>query len=108
MVQGNRDVRQDVNDILATREELTEKVELLHGRIRGALWQTKHEIGRSMDEMKQTVAAKDAELRQKQREIDHLYGKLAASSPLTDEELRHQLQDALARVASEKISDQGE
>jgi hypothetical protein len=55
MVQGNRDVRQDVNDILATREELTEKVELLHGRIRGALWQTKHEIGRSMDEMKQTV-----------------------------------------------------
>jgi predicted PurR-regulated permease PerM len=55
MVQGNRDVRQDVNDILATREELTEKIELLRGRIRSALWQTKHEIGRSMDEAKQTV-----------------------------------------------------
>jgi hypothetical protein len=32
-------------------------------------------------------AAKDAELRQKQREIDRLYGKLAATSPLTEEDL---------------------
>jgi hypothetical protein len=55
MVQGNRDIRQDVNDILATREELTEKVELLRGRIRGALWQTRHEIGCSIDEVKETV-----------------------------------------------------
>jgi len=55
MVQGNRDVRQDVNDILATREELTAKVELLRSRIRGGLWQTRHEIGRSIDEVKETV-----------------------------------------------------
>ena len=55
MVQGNRDIEQDVNDILATRDELTEKVELLRGRIRGALWQTKHEIGRSIDGVKETV-----------------------------------------------------
>ena len=55
MVQGNRDIEQDVNDVLATRDELTEKVELLRGRIREALWQTKHEIGRSIDEVKETV-----------------------------------------------------
>ena len=55
MVQGNRDLEQDVNDVLATRDELTEKVELLRGRIRGALWQTKQEIGRSIDEVKETV-----------------------------------------------------
>jgi hypothetical protein len=55
MVQGNRDVRQDVTDILATREELTEKIELLHGRIRGALWETRHEIRRSIDEVKETA-----------------------------------------------------
>jgi len=40
-----------------------------------------------------------AELRQKQREIDHIYGKLAANSPLTDAELRQQLQHALMRLA---------
>ena len=55
MVQGNCDVRQDVTDILATREELTEKIELLHGRIRGAIWQTRHEIGSSINEAKATV-----------------------------------------------------
>ncbi len=36
--------------------------------------------------MKQ-LAAKDQELHGKQREIDLLYGKLAADSPLTDAEL---------------------
>ncbi len=36
-------------------------------------------LRRRLDELKQTVAAKDAELRLKQREIDILYGKLAAS-----------------------------
>lgn len=56
-------------------------------------------LRRRLDELKQTVAAKDAELRQKQREIDLLYGKLAASSPLTDEELRQCLQAALQRLA---------
>lgn len=35
-------------------------------------------LRRRLDEMKQSVAAKDAELRRKQREIDQLYGKLAA------------------------------
>lgn len=48
-------------------------------------------LRRRLDEMKQVVAAKDAELREKQREIDQLYGKLAAASPLSDPELRHAL-----------------
>jgi hypothetical protein len=56
-------------------------------------------LRRRLDELKQTVATKDAELRQKQREIDRLYGKLAASSPLTDAELRQQFQEALTRLA---------
>jgi len=56
-------------------------------------------LRRRLDELKQTVATKDAELRQKQREIDRLYGKLAAGSPLTDAELRQQLQEALTRLA---------
>jgi hypothetical protein len=56
-------------------------------------------LRRRLDELKQTVATKDAELRQKQREIDLLYGKLAAGSQLSDEELRQQLQDALRRLA---------
>lgn len=38
-------------------------------------------LRRRLDEMKQTMATKDAELREKQREIDQLYGKLAAVSP---------------------------
>ena len=55
MVQGNRDIEQDVKDILATRDELTEKVELLRGQIRVAVWQTQHKFGRSMDQVKETV-----------------------------------------------------
>ena len=55
MVQGNRDFKQDVDDIVATRDELTEKVELLRGRIQGRLWHTKHEIGRSMEAVKEAV-----------------------------------------------------
>ena len=35
-------------------------------------------LRRRLEELKQTVAAKDAELRLKQREMDVLYGKLAA------------------------------
>jgi chromosome segregation ATPase len=54
---------------------------------------------RRLDELKQALAAKDRALRQKQREIDHLYGKLAAGSPLTDAELRQGLQAALQRLA---------
>jgi hypothetical protein len=51
-------------------------------------------LRRRLDEQKQALAARDAELRQKQREIDRLYGKLAAGSPLTDAELRQSLQAA--------------
>jgi hypothetical protein len=56
-------------------------------------------LRRRLDEMKQTIAAKDAELREKQRELDRLYGKLAAASPLTDPELRRALTEALERLA---------
>ncbi len=63
-------------------------------------------LRRRLDELKQTVATKDAELRQKQCEIDLLYGKLAANSPLTNEELRQQLQDAFRRLALAKDQSQ--
>ncbi len=56
-------------------------------------------LRRRLDELKQALAAKEGELRQKQREIDRLYGKLAAGSSLTDEELRQHLQYALMRLA---------
>lgn len=56
-------------------------------------------LRRRLDEMKQTIAARDAELREKQRELDRLYGKLAAASPLTDPELRRALTEALERLA---------
>jgi tRNA U34 5-carboxymethylaminomethyl modifying GTPase MnmE/TrmE len=55
-------------------------------------------LRRRLDEMKQTMAAKDAELRQKQRELDRLYGKLAVASPLTDPELRRALTEAQERL----------
>ena len=55
-------------------------------------------LHRRLDEMKQTIGKKDVQLRQKQREIDRLYGKLAAASPLTDLELRHALTKALDRI----------
>src|SRR4051812_47466976 len=51
-------------------------------------------LRRRLDEMKQQLTAKDQELCGKQREIDRLYGKLAAASPLTDEELRRTLASA--------------
>jgi hypothetical protein len=56
-------------------------------------------LRRRLDEMKQQLAAKDRELRGKQREIDRLYGKLAAASPLTDAELRRTFASALERLA---------
>lgn len=56
-------------------------------------------LRRRLDELKQALAAKDGALRQKQQEIDRLYGKLAAGSPLTDAELRQGLQAALQRLA---------
>jgi len=45
--------------------------------------------------LKQTVALKEVELRQKQREIDQLYGKLAAGSKLSEPELSQKLQELL-------------
>ncbi len=56
-------------------------------------------LRRRLDEMKQQLAAKDQELHGKQREIDRLYGKLAAASPLTDAELRSAFASALKRLA---------
>jgi hypothetical protein len=52
--------------------------------------------------MKQQLAAKDQELRGKQREIDRLYGKLAAASPVTDAELRSAFASALDRLAQQE------
>jgi hypothetical protein len=59
-------------------------------------------LRRRLDEMKQMVATKDAELRQKQREIDQLYGKLAVGSMLSAPELSQKLQEALARLEKER------
>jgi predicted Zn-dependent protease len=60
-------------------------------------------LRRRLDEMKQQLTAKDQGLRVKQREIDRLYGKLAASSPLTDTEMRHALAEALARLTTQGV-----
>jgi hypothetical protein len=56
-------------------------------------------LRRRLESMKEELTTKEAELRQKQREIDQLYGKLAANSPLTDVELRRTLVNALERLA---------
>ena len=60
-------------------------------------------LRRRLDEMKQQLAAKDRELRGKQREIDRLYGKLAAASPLTDAELRSAFASALERLVQQAM-----
>jgi len=65
-------------------------------------------LRRRLDEMKQTLGKKDAELRQKQREIDRLYGKLAAGSVLTDPEMRSVLASALERLAALEGKEQQE
>ena len=57
-------------------------------------------LRRRLDEMKRQLAAKDAQLHQKQRELDRLYGKLAAGSRLTQAELSQALSDALQRVTT--------
>lgn len=56
-------------------------------------------LRRRLDEMKQQLATKDQEIRGKQREIDRLYGKLAAGSQLSNTELRSALVTALERLA---------
>ena len=55
MAQGNRDIEQDLTDILATREELTEKIKVLRGRTRTAVASTEYRIVRSLDEVKHTL-----------------------------------------------------
>jgi hypothetical protein len=60
-------------------------------------------LRRRLDEMKQQLAAKDWELREKQHEIDRLYGKLATASPLTDAELRAALASAISRLAQQAM-----
>jgi hypothetical protein len=51
-------------------------------------------LRRRLEEMKLQLAAKDQELRGKQREIDRLYGKLAAASPLIDAECQTRARSA--------------
>jgi hypothetical protein len=57
-------------------------------------------LHRRLEKLKEDLAKKDAIIRQKQREIDTLYGKLAACSVLTDVDLRQKLQETLKRVAA--------
>ncbi len=57
-------------------------------------------LRRRLDEMKQALGKKDVEIHQKQREIDRLYGKLAAGSQLAEPELRAALVTALERLAA--------
>jgi len=59
-------------------------------------------LRRRLDEMKQALGKKDVEFHQKQREIDRLYGKLAAGSNLTDPELRSTLASVLQRLAAQE------
>ena len=56
-------------------------------------------LRRRLEEMKQQNVFKDQELRGKQREIDRLYGKLAAASPLTDAEMRRAFAETLDCLA---------
>jgi hypothetical protein len=60
-------------------------------------------LRRRLDEQKQELAAKNQELRGKQREIDRLYGKLAAGSTLSDTELRNLLTSALERLTQQEM-----
>ena len=55
-------------------------------------------LRRRVDALKEEVETKNAIIRQKQREIDQLYGKLAAKSTLADSELRQLYQGAMERV----------
>ena len=55
MVQRNRDIEQDLRDITQTRERLTENIELLRDRVRGAARQTQYQLGHAIDEVRQTA-----------------------------------------------------
>jgi Family of unknown function (DUF6262) len=77
-------------DLLQAIEKAEQRFRLspAEGTVDSAKDQVISALRRRLDELKQALAAKEGELRQKQREIDRLYGKLAAGSSLTDEELR--------------------
>jgi len=55
-------------------------------------------LRRRIDALARELDAKNATIRQKQREIDALYGTLAAKSTLADPDLRRLYQEALARA----------
>jgi ElaB/YqjD/DUF883 family membrane-anchored ribosome-binding protein len=55
VAQRNRDIEQDLRDIVHTRERMTEKIELLKAQIRGAARQTQYQLGQAIDEVKQTA-----------------------------------------------------
>jgi ElaB/YqjD/DUF883 family membrane-anchored ribosome-binding protein len=55
VAQRNRDIEQDIRDILQTRERMTEKIELLKTQLRGAARQTQYQLGQAIDEVKQTA-----------------------------------------------------
>ena len=55
MAQRNRDIEQDLREILKTRERMTEKIELLKTQIRGTARQTQYQLGQAIDEVKQTA-----------------------------------------------------
>ena len=57
-------------------------------------------LQRRMEKMKDELKAKDVVIRQKEREIAVLYGKLAAGSVLTDADLRERLQVTLSLLAT--------
>lgn len=57
-------------------------------------------LRRRLEDTRQQLAVKDRELRDKQREIDLLYGKLASASPLTDADLRCAFASAMERLAT--------
>ena len=58
-------------------------------------------LRRRLEEMKRALATKEAELRQKQREIDRLYGKLASGETLTEVELRQKLEEIQTRAPAQ-------
>ncbi|GAC1430108.1 MAG: hypothetical protein NVSMB65_03590 [Chloroflexota bacterium] len=55
-------------------------------------------LRRRVDALHAALQAKELALRHKQREIDRLYGKLAAKSPLLPAELQQQYQEMLQRL----------
>jgi hypothetical protein len=55
-------------------------------------------LKRQLDAKQTVIDAKEAALREKDRTIEVLFGKLAASAPLSDSDLRNHLQDQTRRA----------